>query len=76
MFGWPCDKEIEKLRDDFARETDPAKQKAIVEALQKRVVEYPTHVHLGQWYNHGALRKNVKGVVAAPAPVLWNISVD
>ena len=28
MFGWPCDEQIEKLRDDFAKETDPAKQKA------------------------------------------------
>jgi peptide/nickel transport system substrate-binding protein len=76
MFGWPCDEQIEKLRDDFARETDSAKQKAIVEALQKRVAEYPTHVHLGQWYNYGAQRNNVKGIVAAPAPVLWNITVD
>ena len=22
-FGWPCDAQLEKLRDDFARETDP-----------------------------------------------------
>ena len=28
MFGWPCDKEIESLRDQFARETNPAKLKA------------------------------------------------
>lgn len=76
MFGWSCDEKIEKLRDDFARATDIAKQKEIVVALQKRVAEYPTHIHLGQWYNLGALRKNVKGVVPAPAPVLWNISVD
>jgi peptide/nickel transport system substrate-binding protein len=76
MFGWPCDEQIEKLRDDFARETDPAKQKAIVEAVQKRVAVYPTHIHLGQWYNPGALRNNVKGVVAAPAPVLWNITIE
>ncbi len=33
-FGWPCDAEIEKLRDAFAKETDPAKQKAIAEAVQ------------------------------------------
>ena len=31
MFGWPCDATIEKLRDQFAKETDPAKQKQIVE---------------------------------------------
>jgi peptide/nickel transport system substrate-binding protein len=76
MFGWPCDDQIEKLRDDFAKEVDPAKQKAIVEAIQKRVAEYPTHAHLGQFYNHGALRNNVKGVVPAPAPVLWNITIE
>ena len=46
------------------------------EALQRRLAEYPTYAHLGQWYNHGALRNNVKGVVASPAPVLWNISVE
>ena len=75
MFGWPCDEKIEKLRDDFAKATDAAKQKEIAAAVQERVAEYPTHVHLGQWYSLGALRKGVEGVVAAPAPVLWNISV-
>ena len=29
LFGWPCDEQMEKLRDAFARESDPAKQKAI-----------------------------------------------
>ena len=43
MFGWPCDAELERLRDAFAKETDPAKQKAIAEAVQLRAAEYPTH---------------------------------
>ena len=73
MFGWPCDEKIEKLRDHFARETDPAKQKAIAEAVQVRWAEYPTHVHLGQWYQPVALRKNVDGIMVAPATVFWNI---
>ncbi|MEO6269315.1 MAG: ABC transporter substrate-binding protein [Lautropia sp.] len=73
-FGWPCDEQIEKLRDDFARETDPAKQKAIAQAVQNRVVnEFPTHVFLGQWYQPLAHRTNVSGVLEAPAVVLWNI---
>ena len=42
LFGWPCDPEMEKLRDQFARETDPAKQKAIAEAVQVRA----TKIHL------------------------------
>ncbi len=73
-FGWPCDEKIEKLRDDFARETDPAKQKEIAQAVQNRVVnEFPTHVYLGQWYQPLAHRTNVSGVLEAPAVVLWNI---
>jgi peptide/nickel transport system substrate-binding protein len=73
MFGWPCDAEIEKLRDQFARETDPKKQKAIAEAVQVRITQYPTHIHLGQWYQPAAVRKNVDGLLAAPVPVFWNI---
>lgn len=75
MFGWPCDATIEKLRDDFARSTVLVEQMEIIAAIQKRVVEYPTHIHLGQWYNSGGLRNTVEGLVPAPAPVLWNISI-
>jgi len=75
MFGWPCDQEIEKLRDDFSRETDPAKQKAIAEAIQVRNSKMVTHLPLGQWYQGAVMRKTVEGMLAAPAPVFWNISV-
>jgi peptide/nickel transport system substrate-binding protein len=72
-FGWPCDAEMEKLRDDFARETDPAKQKAIVEAVQKRQREVVTHIHLGQYYVPIATRDTVSGILTAAVPVFWNI---
>jgi peptide/nickel transport system substrate-binding protein len=42
--------------------------------VQVRWTQYPTHVHLGQWYQPGAARKNVEGIVVAPASVFWNIS--
>jgi peptide/nickel transport system substrate-binding protein len=74
MFGWPCDTEMEKLRDQFARETDPKKQKAIAEAAQVRLTQYPTHVHLGQWYQPNATRTSVDGVLSAPVPVFWNVA--
>jgi peptide/nickel transport system substrate-binding protein len=74
LFGWPCDTEMEKLRDQYARETDPAKQKAIAEAVQVRWAQNPGHIHLGQWYQPAAMRKNVDGVVTAPVTVFWNIS--
>jgi peptide/nickel transport system substrate-binding protein len=73
-FGWPCDEQLTKLRADFARETDPAKQKAIVEAVQKREVEYPTYIDLGQWSQPFAMRKNIDGVLVAPVTIFWNVS--
>jgi peptide/nickel transport system substrate-binding protein len=74
MFGWPCDAEIEKLRDAYSKETDPAKQKQIAIDLQKRWVEAPTHVNIGQWYQPAALRSNIDGMMVAPAPVFWNMT--
>jgi len=73
MFGWPCDPEMEKLRDQYARETNPARLKPIAEAVQVRLTQYPTHIHLGQWYQPIAARKNVEGILVAPVAVFWNV---
>jgi len=73
MFGWPCDQEMEKLRDQFARETNPARQKTIAESVQVRLTQYPTHVPLGQWFQPIAARRNVDGILTAPVPVFWNV---
>jgi peptide/nickel transport system substrate-binding protein len=73
-FGWPCDEEIEKLRDAFSREADPAKQKAIVETLQKRLYEVVPYVNYGQWVQPAAFRDNLDGVLVSPVPFFWNIT--
>ena len=65
--GWPCDPEMEKLRDRFARETDPAKLKEIAEAAQLRAFEWTPYVHLGEWRLVSAARKNVTAS-SRPAP--------
>ena len=57
----PATQKLEKLRDDFARETDPAKQKAIAEAVQLRVIEYTPEIPVGEYVQPVAMRKNVKG---------------
>jgi peptide/nickel transport system substrate-binding protein len=72
-FGWPCDAELERLRDAFAKETDPAKQKAIAETVSLRAAEYPTHVILGQYTQPSAFRKSISGVLVATNVALWNI---
>jgi peptide/nickel transport system substrate-binding protein len=71
--GWPCDSEMERLRTQYARETDPAKQKAIAEAVQVRATEWTPLIHLGQWYPVAPARKNIAGILAPGVPVFWNV---
>src|SRR5438477_2262794 len=47
-FAWPSDAELEKLRDQFARETEEPKKKALAEAIQGRAFEIATHAPLGE----------------------------
>lgn len=76
LFGWPCDEEIENLRDAFSKEPDEAKQFELVEALQQRVAEYPTHIHLGQYYQPHAIGANITGAPVSPVPVFWGYKIE
>jgi len=73
QFGWPLDEEIEKLRMDFVRETDPKKQYTIAEAVQKRMMDLGVTVPLGQYTQPLARRRNVSGNMASPITVFWNV---
>ena len=72
-FGWPTDEVTEKLRDDYAREADPAKQKQIIETLQKRLFEVVPYGNYGQWFQPVVWRSNLSGVLISPVPFFWNI---
>jgi peptide/nickel transport system substrate-binding protein len=73
-FGWPCDAEVERLRDAFARAPDQAARQKIAAELQARAVQYGTHIHLGQYTLPTATRADrLSGMVASPIPVFWNI---
>jgi len=72
-FGWPCDEKLVELRNQFARAPDLPRQKELAEAIQLRVVDYPTHVMLGQYYLPIARRKTVTGNIESAVPVFWNI---
>ncbi|MEE8554335.1 MAG: ABC transporter substrate-binding protein, partial [bacterium] len=73
-FGWPCDKKLEDLRDQWARATDPAIQKRLGDELQIRSFEVVPYVNYGQWFGPTAYRNNLKGVIISPVPFFWNIS--
>jgi len=73
--GWPCDAEMEKLRDRYARASDEAEQKQIAREVQILNTRIVTHIPLGEWYDVGAVRSNVE-LLAEPPPVtvFWGLT--
>jgi len=72
-FGWPCDKELERLRDAFARTDDQQERKALAEQAQVRAMEIGTHVPIGEYLIPVAARSNLKGFVIGYFFVPWGI---
>lgn len=74
-FGWPCDEEMEALRDQFARASSDADKKDLAEKIQIRAMEYVTHAHAGQYFSPTAWRNDrLDGVLGGPVPVFWNVT--
>ena len=73
QFGWPTDAEIEKLRQEFLHQGDPAAQRHIAEQVQKRVMDLGVTVPLGQYVQPMARRKGVTGNIPSPVTVFWNV---
>jgi peptide/nickel transport system substrate-binding protein len=74
-FGWPCDAELEKLRDAYAKAVDDAGKKKLADQIQDRIMDQAHYLVIGQYKAFGAYRKDrVSGWLAAPAAVFWNIS--
>jgi peptide/nickel transport system substrate-binding protein len=58
---------------EFAKESDPKKQLALAEQVQKRVLDLGITVPLGQFVQPVARRTNIVGNVASPVTVFWNV---
>jgi peptide/nickel transport system substrate-binding protein len=71
--GWACDPELEKLVDDWAREGDREKRRALLDKVQERAYVSVPYVSWGQFFQPVAFRASVKGVLVAGTPVYWNI---
>ena len=63
-----------KLTDQWSQESDAAKRKTIIEAIQKRAYDVVPYVPLGQYVRLHGIRSNIKGVLKAGTTVFWNIS--
>ena len=72
--GWPCDQVEEDMRMQYIRETDPAKQKALLDAMHRQLWQSLPYVPLGQFRQPFLWRSNVKGVLKTNTVVYWNIA--
>jgi len=72
-FGWPHDEQIEDMRDAFARETDPARQKKLAADIQKRAYEVGAYLPLGEYTAAIAFRDRLSGILDGPVPYFWNV---
>jgi peptide/nickel transport system substrate-binding protein len=73
--GWPCDEQMEKLRDKFVVATSEAEKKAVAEEVQRHAMQIVTHVPLGEWYGAGAVRANIVTPAASPPiTIFWGMS--
>jgi peptide/nickel transport system substrate-binding protein len=72
-FGWPRDDQLEQLRTQWLKATDPEERRKIAAKLQQRAFEFVPYVPTGQFFVKTAFRKDMKGYNAAPAIFMWNI---
>jgi peptide/nickel transport system substrate-binding protein len=71
--GWPCDEEVEKLRQIFVDAPDQAARLAAVVPLQARLEQVRPYVPLGEFDAPIAYRSNLRGVLDSPVITYWNI---
>jgi peptide/nickel transport system substrate-binding protein len=72
LAGWACDEPTEAMRQAYLV-ADPLARPAMLEQLQRRLVEMqPLHV-LGQGRQPVAYRASLKGVLPSPVIAYWNI---
>ena len=71
--GWPCNETLDKLRIDWLKATEPAQQKAALDAFHAQAFEAMPYVNVGQYSAALAVRKEIKGSenLAGGLPLLW-----
>jgi peptide/nickel transport system substrate-binding protein len=72
-FGWPKDDTLEALRRDWLKAADDEVRQEIATKIQRRAFETVPYIPTGQYSPKMAYRKNLKGIIAAPALMMWNV---
>src|SRR3712207_7045885 len=63
-FGWPCDEQIQELRERWALAQTLEERQAIARDLQARAYEVGLYIPYGQWTVPIAYRDNLTGVLS------------
>ena len=71
--GWPCDAQIERLKDEFARAPTPEERKAVAEKIQLRAMEFVPYAPVLQTPTMMAHRKGITNIPTAPLVVYWGV---
>lgn len=71
--GWPCDAEVEKLRDAFLM-ADDAGRAAALDRYHRALVEAVPYRVLGQYDQFVATRSSLSGLLNSPVIVYWNLA--
>jgi peptide/nickel transport system substrate-binding protein len=72
-FGWPKDDNIEALRKEWLQASDSETRQEIAAKIQERAFETVPYIPTGQYLPKTAYRKNVRGIIIAPALFMWNV---
>ncbi len=72
-FGWPSDDKLEALRTQWLKATTLGERKKLAAAIQERAFEVVPYVPTGMWDQQTAYHKSLKGVIQAPAYLMWNV---
>lgn len=75
-WGWPWFPEMETLRDAFSQAATLEERKKIAADIQKLAYDQAIYIPTGTFQALAAHRTNIRGVVPAPALMLWGISKE
>ncbi len=73
-FGWPNDEALEKEIDVWFDAKTPADEKAAIDRVNKRALEFVVYAPTGFFLTYQAWRKNVSGIVKGPLPFFWGVA--
>jgi peptide/nickel transport system substrate-binding protein len=71
--GWPDNPDIEALRTEWLRLTDPEQQRAVAARIQELSMAKVNYIPVGQFYLPTAYRRNLAELINSPIPFFWNV---